>query len=508
MNKHPFRFLSLAAAVVVALATAAARADTLASWKLVNTASGTTDFPDALTVGDVTSSAAVSGTSGPHGYSASGWPKASFSSNTYFQFTVTATDDYNLALSDLVMNLRSTKDGPSHAEIRHSLNGTSWITDATFIVPTNSSANYYNIDCSRITVLGGQTLTVRIYAWGANTANGTFRLGNDKTMNLSGNAVGTKQAPTIVFPHSAESVAVSNKLTVDIGVLPAGSGLTKTWSFLPKPAGKYALSGKRFTFTPAMADEGGIFTLSVTATNSYGTNTATLAVAVTEYMPPGSWFTGFETGDNPNYRATNSVIDERAWRLQELAFLSSDTIPKVGARACVFGRESEAYMVSADPVLSSTHGFGTLSFLYAEYPGDTEPCQPLIVEVATDLAAGNWMELGSVNPNGVDTLTRADFPLATSEPVYLRIRTGYVNGSGRVVIDQLSVTPFVAPAWTPFEQYLLKYNVTPGDPGCASENYGTTSTYQTDDFDEDGYSNWAEFNATPQTNPYDKTSHP
>jgi hypothetical protein len=500
MNKHPFRFLSLAAAVVIALATAAS-ADTLAEWSLNNTLDGVSENADALTAGSIMAGPSVGGLSlSKNGYVGNGWAGATLNSNAYYQFTVTASADYSLKLSDLTVTFGGSKTGPTQCEIQHSLNGTKWIKDANPVLSTNKET-HHTIDCSAITVPSGQTVTIRIYAWAASGGSGTFRIGCGDPLILSGTAVGTKQPPTIAFPNEAEAVAVSNKLTVNITVLPDGSGI-KTWSFLPKPSGTYYLqtATKRFTFTPAMADEGSVFTLSVTATNSYGTTTAELPVTVTEFMPPGSWFTGFETGVDPYYpkSPTDIAIDERMWTIQQLAFLSSNTIPKVGARACVFGSYSEAYMVSDDKLLDASHGFGTVSFQYAAYPGETAACQPLIFEIATDLAQGNWIEFGRVNPNGKDTLEREEFVLNTTEPVYMRIRTEYVNNSGRVVLDQLAVTPCELPERTAFETYLLKYNVTPGDPGSA----------ESDDFDEDGYSNLAEFNANPQTNPYDRTSHP
>lgn len=508
------RLLSLAAAAVLALSAAAARAaDTLATWSLNNSLSGTTAFADALTVGDITAGSAVTSASlSGKGYNGQGWNSTALNANAYFQFTVTATDDYYLNLAELAMNFRSTKTGPAKAEVRWSLDGSSWTSVGTFDVPLdgNDKGHPFTADCTGVTVGSGKTLTVRIYAWGASAKTGTFRIGNSYAMTLSGTAIGTKLPPTIVFPGDAVSVALSNTLTVAIGVLPDGG--IKSWTFEPAPAGTRNLSNKTFTFTPKAADVGTTFTLSVTATNSHGESSATLPVAVTEYVPAGAWATGFETGTDPNNAATNWVIDGRTWSIQQISFQDKAELPKVGARACVFGSYNPAFMVSADPMLDASHGCGTVSFLYGEYPGESEPCQPIVVEVATDLASGDWMEIGRVNPSGVTAPEKATFDILSSEPVYLRIRTEYVNKSGRVCIDQLTVLPYAAPVRTAFEQYLLQYNVTPGDPGCASETTwaeGETATsYQTDDFDEDGYSNWAEFNASPQTNPYDKTSHP
>lgn len=510
------RLLSFAAAAALALAAAAAHADTLATWSLNNSLEGTTTLADALTVGGITAGSAVSSLSlSKNGWNGQGWNSASRNDNAYFQFTVTAGADFYLNPGELAMNFRSTKTGPAKAEVRWSLNGTSWTSAGTYDVPLdgNEKGHPFTADFSAgsgVKVDGGKTFTVRIYAWGASAKSGTFRIGNGSAMTLAGTAIGTKLPPTIVFPNDAVSVALSNTLTVAIGVLPEGG--IKSWTFEPTPAGTRSLSNKTFTFTPRAADVGKTFTLSVTATNSHGESSASLPVAVTEYVPAGAWATGFETGTDPNNTATNRVIDGRTWSIQQLAFSDKADLPKVGARACVFGSYNEAFMVSADKMLGAAHGCGSVSFLYGEYPGESEPCQPVVVEIATDLASGDWMEVGRVNPSGVTTLEKAEFDILSSEPVYLRIRTEYVNKSGRVCIDQLTVLPYAAPVRTDFEKYLLKYNVTPGDPGCASETVWAegenANSYKTDDFDEDGYPNWTEFQASPQTNPYDKSSHP
>ena len=517
MKKSPSRFVSLAAVALLALA-AAAHADTLATWSLSNTAAGTSGDPDALSVGDVTAGSGVKLNSPPvsgKGMGASGWATGtSLDANDYYQFTLTATDDFYLNLGELAMNFRSTKEGPAKAEVRWSLDGKAWTSAASFDVPQdgNDKGHPYTADLTGVTIGNGETLTIRIYAWNAKTAGGTFRIGNSYAMTLSGTAIGTSLPPTIVFPNEAETVSLSNTLTVAIGVLPDGN--ITDWSFDPAPAGTYSLTGKTFTFKPAATDVGKTFTLNVTAGNSYGDSEASLPVAVTEYVPAGAWMTGFETGNDPKNPSspTNWVIDGRTWSIQQLSFSDKADLPKVGARACVFGSYNPAFMVSAGKMLDSTHGCGTVSFLYGEYPGESEPCQPIIVEIATDLASGDWMPVGRVDPSGVTTPQKASFDVSLSEPVYLRIRTEYLNKSGRVCIDQLTVLPYTPPAWNDFEKYLLKYNVTPGDPGCASQNVWAdgenANSYKTDDFDEDGYSNWAEFNAKPQTNPYDRNSHP
>lgn len=514
MKKSPTRFVSLAAAALLALA-AAAHADTLATWSLVNSLEGTSGNPDALEAGEIEAGSDLKSlTVSVNGYSATGWPTTAAPGDTaYFGFSVTANADYYLNLGTLTMNLRSSGTGPIGVEVRWSVGGAVWNTLTNFTHSADSKGHSYELDVSGLMVESGKTLSFRVYGYGGSGASGTFRLGNGSAMTLSGTAVGTKQAPTISFPNEAESIPVSNRLSVVVGIQPAGSGI-KSWTFDPEPAGTYSLAGTVFNFRPAAADEGGTFTLTVTATNAYGSAANSLPVDVTEYVPEGAWTTGFEKEQDPDNPTspTDWVIGGRTWSVQQLDFSDKAELPKVGSKVCVFGSYNPAFMVSADKMLNSSNGFGSISFLYGEYPDESEPCQPVVVEISTDLASGDWMEVGRVYPSGVSELERADFVVASSEPVYLRIRTEYVNKSGRVCLDQLTVLPYAAPTWNDFEKYLLKYNVTPGDPGCASQNFWAegenNQSYKTDDFDEDGYANWAEFQANPQTNPYDRNSHP
>ncbi len=96
----------------------------------------------------------------------------------------------------------------------------------------------------------------------------------------------------------------------------------------------------------------------------------------------------------------------------------------------------------------------------------------------------------------MESLTYASFDVYVSQPVYVRIRakSGTVNKSAN--FDNITITPYTSPASSPYEEFLLQYNVTPGDTG----------TLPDDDWDGDGFSNTNEFDNS--TNPYDPDVHP
>ena len=151
-------------------------------------------------------------------------------------------------------------------------------------------------------------------------------------------------------------------------------------------------------------------------------------------------------------------------------------------------------MTSSNAILPA--GLGQISFLYAQYAGGDAGAE-LVVEVTTN-AAGSWLEVGRVDANGVTELTRYATVVGINQAMYVRIRTAYVSGVGQVNVDNVVITPYAAPIYTAYEQYLLQYNVTPGDAGTAPG----------EDWDGDHVSNSNEFMALPQTNPYDPASVP
>jgi hypothetical protein len=303
--------------------------------------------------------------------------------------------------------------------------------------------------------------------------------------------------PVITFnPGSGVQVHVSNTLNVAVSTVPPGSGI-QTWSMTSTPTGVTGFSGGTFTFTPAAADEGKNFTLSVVATNGFGTTTGTLAIGVTEYLLPGTYEITFDNvGEvKASYNAGPVTLNGHVWILDQARIGDTDQDVKAGIRAARFGSFYPATMTSSNKLLAA--GLGTISFRYAQYAGG-DVGAVLVLEVATDIGVGDWTEMGRVDATGATALTPYQTDVSVSQPMYVRIRTIYAEGIGQVNVDNILISPYQAPVYTPYEQFLRQYNVTPGDSGTAEGQ----------DWDGDGFTNLQEFNALPKTNPYDPAVHP
>ena len=438
-------------------------------------------------------------------FAAAGYSTASsneaMTAGHYWETSIKANTGFALVLDTIQFRLRSSGSWPKTSQWAYSLNGSSY----TWLVPTNavidSYANDRYVTLTDISALQNATNRIwfRMYAWGGtNTPTSWGSFGKTNVLIFSGTVVSLTGSPVVNFnPNTNASVHVSNVLDVAVALSPSGSGIQQWW-VTPTPAGTTNFSAGTFHFTPAAADEGGTFTLNVLATNAYGATTGSLAIAVTEYLPPGSYEITFEnTGETKtSYNLGTVTLNGRPWIMDQAVIGTSDSDVKIGARAARFGSFYPAIMTSSNTLLPA--GLGVVSFLYAQYAtsNETPAGAELVVEVATNSAAGDWLEVGRVDANGVTSLTAYETAVRVNQPMYVRIRTDYHEGVGQVNVDNIVVRPYAAATHTAYEQYLLNYNVTPGDAGTA----------EGEDWDGDGATNLQEFNAL--TNPYDPSSHP
>jgi len=467
----------------------------LGTWELTANGTGTSDVPTSVTVGDYIGGSGINPiTFSSSGGWAAGWTdSASPDMTDYFEVTIAPQTGYNLIISDIDFSERRSKAGIGAYQVRSSLNNFSSHTVlATETLPDNDSERSHSISGLNIMVTVGQTLRLRFYGYLAESSGGTWRI-NNSTLKIMGEAFSSTGPPTITFiPNSDVQVRVSNTLDVAVSAFPPGSGI-QSWSVAPTPAGSTSLTGGTFSFTPEEVDDGLDVTLSVVATNSYGTSTGTLEIAVLEYVLPGSYEITFDhTGEvKTSYAAGTVSLNGRDWILDQAIIGDTEADKKIGLRALRLGSYYQATMTSSNILLPQ--GLGTISFLYAQY-GDAGA--EVVVEVAESGAQENWLEVGRVDANGVTELTSYETEIGINEQMYLRIRNEYTSDIGQVNVDSILITPYVVPVYTAYEDFLLEYNVTPGDPGTATG----------DDLDDDGYSNTNEFDAA--TNPYDKAIHP
>ena len=361
------------------------------------------------------------------------------------------------------------------------------------------------------------------YAGPASLTGGTFSFtpaagDNGKTFTLSviaTNSMGTTTGtatiavtpyvppvPVISFsPAAPYSIMATYTQKLGIGITPAGSGISE-WTLLPSNyAGSATLVGTNFTFTTAQADGPATYTFTVLATNSFGTTTGTADIIVGTYVPPppaGAYICTFEDGTKTGYASGDVTMSNKTWNLTGILIGSDALDLKIGSKAARLKydpTDGEETMTLLETVMSN--GVGRVSFWYGPYGSHGTNAPNLAIEISDSLASG-WVEVGAADAGAVSVLTYYSADVYVSSPVYVRIRAKSGTKDRSANFDNITITPYAAPSYSAYEQYLLQYNVTPGDAGTAPG----------EDWDGDNVSNSNEFMALPQTNPYDPASAP
>jgi len=257
--------------------------------------------------------------------SAAGTKAQAESTNEYFEFTVKAKANYKASLSTLDVRLRRTSAGPNAYIWKYSLDGTNFteIGSQVSFTSTSDGVDQTQISLSNITSLQNvpstTTITFRLYAWGANTANastGTFaiaRYGSGVTTNclaIGGtvdlNSVvptwngsswdnGTPSSSTdavIAGNYNVSTSFTANNLTVNTGntlTITNGTTVTATnvtnngsivvddgGNFIQSAGGTYANSGN-FTVnknTTSVANKYVFWASPIVSQNMYGIHTS------------------------------------------------------------------------------------------------------------------------------------------------------------------------------------------------------------------------------------------
>jgi hypothetical protein len=362
---------------------------------------------------------------------------------------------------------------------------------------------------------------VPAYVGPASLTNGSFSFtpaagDNGKNLTLSvvaTNSVGTSTGtasiavtayappvPVIAFsPAAPYSLMATYTQKLGIAVTPAGSGI-QGWTLLPSNyAGSATLVGTNFTFTTAQADGPSNYVFSVVATNVFGSTTGTASIAVSTYVAPpvaGSYIASFEDGAKTGYASGDVTLSNKVWNLTGILIGTDADDKKLGSKSARLKydpTDGEETMTVQSTVLSN--GVGTVSLWYAPYGSHGEQAPTLAIEISESLVSG-WVEVGSVAVGAVSNLTYYSADVFVSTPIYVRIRATSGTSGKSANFDNVTITPYSSPASSPYNAFLLQYNVTPGDPGTAAG----------DDLDGDGFSNTNEF--TAGTNPYDEAIHP
>ena len=138
----------------------------------------------------------VTATALARAFSANAWDASAteggaITNNEYFQFTVSASVGFQVSLSTIDCRLRRTSTGPNAYQWRYSLDGTNFTDIGSDVVFTSTLDG---VDQAQVVVSGipalqnvaaGTTITIRVYAWGASAATGTFAFGRYGTGNTT-----------------------------------------------------------------------------------------------------------------------------------------------------------------------------------------------------------------------------------------------------------------------------------------------------------------------------------
>lgn len=169
----------------------------LASWPLVNTLAGTTEYSEVLSIGDIEAKNATDMSLSSKGFLSRGWSCQQPDENAYCEFSVSVAPGASFELDALKLNLRSSLTGPGNAEVRWSLDDGTGMGATALSIPLdgNTYGHHYSVNLGGISLAGGQALTFRIHPWGATSETGTFRLGNGSPMVLAGRIVDVPSTP-------------------------------------------------------------------------------------------------------------------------------------------------------------------------------------------------------------------------------------------------------------------------------------------------------------------------
>lgn len=300
--------------------------------------------------------------------------------------------------------------------------------------------------------------------------------------------------PNITFSPSSLSVQATKTLAFTASVTPSGSFITGH-TISPTPVGTLNRTGGSFNFQPASADGGKNFTVSVTATNEFGTRTNSINIVVSTYVPANTYILTFEGVSKTGYAPGDITFSGRTWNLDSVMIGKDAVDKKNGAQSARLQyRHSSAINLAITANEPFPDGLGTVSFMYGPYSAHTNT--PILSIQVAEALAGPWYEVEQIETKTA-TWDKAEVKVELAGPLYFRIQGLYGGASSRSVnIDDITLPPFTGSSMTDYQKYLLSYNVTPGDLGTA----------ENEDYDGDGYTNLQEYNAS--TNPFDLNSHP
>lgn len=224
------RFFILVLAFLV-LSTASKAQNASATWALTaspgSAAVSGNIAATAISFGNGTSNSAYSATNGASARSMNG---TSQTSNDYFQFTISPSAYYSLnitsiASTNLVSAVAATNNARFLIQYSYSSGFSSPVNVGTTVTPTTSAATTTNGSLN-IAVASGQTLYVRIFAWGLSASATDFFTKDFKILGTACPSTASISYPNASYCKTASTTATATRTGLSGGTFTASpSGL-------------------------------------------------------------------------------------------------------------------------------------------------------------------------------------------------------------------------------------------------------------------------------------------
>jgi len=268
LNSKPiFKTIFLSILLILSIKSSYGQAAS-STWAL--TSNATASIAGNVTAGNQTSGSGISSVSyGASGVQSLGWQGASQMANSYYQFTISPVSGNYLTVASISTTNMMTSGGGT-ALIQYSLN-------SSFTSPT-SVGSPFSVSGSTVTntfsslsinVNSGQTLYVRIFAWGAGNNTNKFFFCRNFIISGTTSAVVCPSSPTA---GSNSPICAGTNLNLTSSA--SGVPLSFSWT---GPNG-FSSSVQNPTLSSATTAASGIYT--VTISNTCGSTSSTTSVMV------------------------------------------------------------------------------------------------------------------------------------------------------------------------------------------------------------------------------------
>jgi hypothetical protein len=502
--KNGTRILAMAAVLAAgAMAESVAWAADLAVWDSTGAQSlagsfAATTKADGLTVSNLTAGSGLLLTgSQPAGnaFLAGGYDKTSaetaMTAGDWWETCLDAGAN-GIAPSLLQYYFRASGSGPKKAQWAWSTDRSSW-----HYLGTEETINDKWVERTAVDLSGvpdANRLWLRMVAWNGGAANNAWGGFGQKTvvLRISGEVLSSEGEPTVGFIPASPWTYVGETLVVTVKARPAGAKVTSmTVSPTPKGTVTPNLSAGTWTFKPANGDSNTTFQLKATVSNAYGTAEGTVDVRVKGKVTSGTLTIDFEgvTGDQTSWNGATLSLPAGSgtnWVLEGSIVRNGNSSDRKNENgALVFTKDGPGSIRSQEKVLDK--GIGKISYCYGVNTNYLDEGRPVLRTLVSE-DGEFWVEADAADTaelGGDGELAERSFDVGVGVPVYLEFRCDGFSGSAQVNLDDVVIQPKAA--GNPYEQILLKFNVTPGDPGTDSSQ----------DLDADGSSN------SKDANPYD-----